>query len=55
MHAIMSAEVRAVQFSVFTALCHIEVFHDKMQLDIVVKPFINVLCVRSKTYVRLMI
>jgi len=24
-------------------LCHIEVFHNKMQLDIVVKPFIIVL------------
>ena len=25
-----------------TSLCHIEVFHNKMQLDIAVKPFINV-------------
>ena len=25
------------------SLCHIEVFHNKMQLNIVVKPFINVL------------
>jgi len=24
------------------SLCHIEMFHNKMQLDIVVKPFINV-------------
>jgi len=24
-----------------TSLCHIEVFHNKMQLDMVVKPFIN--------------
>jgi len=24
------------------SLCHIEVFHNKMQLDIVVKPLINV-------------
>ena len=25
-----------------TSLCHIEVFHNKMQLHIVVKPFVNV-------------
>jgi len=25
-----------------TSLCHIEVFHNKMQLNMVVKPFINV-------------
>jgi len=40
MHIIVSAEVRAVQL-MFTSLCHIEVFRNKTQLDIVVEPFIN--------------
>ena len=33
------------------SLCHIEVFHNKMQLNIVVKPFINVFfCVYLNIY-----
>jgi len=33
-----------------TSLCHIEVFHNKMPLNIVVKPFINVFaCVLKDT------
>ena len=37
------------------SLCHIEVFHNKMQLHIVVKSFINVFCMRTETYIMLMI
>jgi len=29
------------------SLCHIEVFHNKVQVNVVVKPFINVFCMRT--------
>jgi len=33
------------------SLCHIEVFHNIMQFNIIFKSFINVFCMRTETYI----